>query len=217
FAWDPRGNGKTAVRGGFAIFDVLPLPGYFFSQAWAPFFLTGTIADSAATPLLGTMGIPPTNANGTPNPKSAYSNFFGQQSQAGCLSPLGTCKLTVSFTESHPKRNYVEQWNINVQREIAPNLTVTVGYVGSHGLHQLIRGDDFNQVLPTLTSAGWLWPYNPTGKDMRINHNYEFIRGLTWETTSPYHPLYLNLQKRISPAFQSGSSSPYRKPMTNNP
>src|SRR3989454_4174603 len=215
FAWDPRGNGKMAVRGGFAIFDVLPLPGYFFSQAWAPFFLTGTIADSAATPLKGKMGIPPTNANGTTNPESAYSYFFGKTSQPGCTSPLGTCTLSASFTESHPKRNYVEQWNINVQHEIAPNLTATVGYVGSHGLHQLIRGDDFNQVLPTLTSAGWLWPANSTLKD-KINPNYGTIRGLSWGTSSAYEALQLNLQKRMSRGFQFGGSYTYGKSKDND-
>src|SRR5438309_496554 len=110
FAWDPRGNGKMAVRGGFAIFDVLPLPGYYFSQAWAPFFLTTTLADSK-TPLTGTMGIPPLNAAGAPNPGSAYSIFA--QPQAGCTSPIKNCTLTASYTEPNPKRNYVQQWNIN--------------------------------------------------------------------------------------------------------
>jgi hypothetical protein len=214
FAWDPRGNGKTAVRGGFAIFDVLPLPGYFFSQAWAPFFLSTTIRDSTATPLAGTVGILPTNPDGTVNPKSAYALY--SLPQAGCTSPLGNCTLTASFTESNPKRNYVEQWNINVQHEIVPNLTVTVGYVGSHGLHQLIRGDDFNQVIPTQTSAGLLYPYNPTGKDMRINPNFGTIRGLSWGTSSRYDALQLSVQKRMSRGFQFGGSYTYGKSMDND-
>src|SRR5207247_10578117 len=119
FACDPRRNGNTAVRGGFAIFYLLPLPGYFFSQAWAPFFLTGTVVDSPASPLSGTLGIPPTAAG------SAYSNFFSQTPKPGCTSPLGTRALPASFTTRTPTRSYVEQWNINVQREIAPNLTAT--------------------------------------------------------------------------------------------
>src|SRR5439155_6822001 len=168
FAWDPRGDGKMAVRGGFAIFDVLPLPGYFGSQAWAPFFLTGTVVDSAATPLAGTLGIPPTAAG------SAYS-YFRPAASPGCTSPLGTCALTGSYVEPNPKRNYVEQWNINVQRQITPSLTATVGYVGSHGLHLLIRGDDFDMVILQHTSAGWLWPANSTIKS-RINPNFGLIR-----------------------------------------
>jgi len=114
FAWDPRGDGKTSVRGGFAIFDVLPLPGNWFSQNWEPFFLTGKVAGSA---LAGTLGIlPGTPAN--PNPNSAYANFFKQSGNSTC--PLTTCALSGSYVDPNPKRNYVEQWNINVQRQITP-------------------------------------------------------------------------------------------------
>src|SRR6266566_2040296 len=205
FAWDPRGNGKMAVRGGFAIFDVLPLPGYYFSQAWAPFFLTTTLADK--TTLAGVLGVPP-DPN---NPKSAYGIFATKQ--PGC--PVGNCTLTASYTEPNPKRNYVQQWNINFQRQITPTLTATVGYVGSHGLHLLIRGDDFDMVLPQHTSSGWLWPANSTIKN-RINPNFGLIRGMKWNTSSRYNAVQFNVQKRLSHGFQFGGNYTYSKSMDNS-
>ena len=205
FAWDPRGNGKMAVRGGFAIFDVLPLPGYYFSQAWAPFFLTTTLADK--TTLAGVLGVPP-DPN---NPKSAYGIFATKQ--PGC--PVGNCTLTASYTEPNPKRNYVQQWNINFQRQITPTLTATVGYVGSHGVHQLIRGDDFNMVVPTKTSAGWLWPAS-TAKQNQINPDFGTIRGLSWGTSSSYEAFQLNVQKRMSHGLQFGGSYTYGKSKDND-
>ena len=217
FAWDPRGNGKMAVRGGFAIFDVLPLPGYYFSQAWAPFFLTTTLANK--TTLAGTLGVPPTTPSGAPNPGSAYAIFA--QPQPGCTSPLGNCTLTTSYTEPNPKRNYVQQWNINFQRQITPSLTATVGYVGSHGIHQLIRGDDFNMVVPCPPSCGpgsvqipgrTAWPLNTTTA-MKVNPDFGTIRGLSWGTSSSYEALQLNVQKRMSHGFQFGGSYTYGKSM----
>ena len=195
FAWDPRGDGKMAIRGGFAIFDILPLPGYYYTQQGieTPFFLVGTVnRANARYPLK--LGVPPTD------PTSAYSQ-------------LGPGSLTAAYMEPNPKRNYVQQWNINVQRQITSNLTATVGYIGSHGVHMLMRGDDGDMVLPTKTSAGWLWPSNPTGKDLRINPSFGGIRFMTFGTTASYQGLQTNLQKRMSRGFQFGVSYTYSKAM----
>jgi hypothetical protein len=210
FAWDPRGDGKTSVRGGFAIFDVLPLPGNFFSQSWTPFLLTATVASvndpfTMKGSLDGTLGIPPSN------PNSAYAKL-GPSQGGGCTSPLGTCTLTGSYVDPNLKRNYVQQWNLNVQRQITPSLTATVGYVGSRGVHMVIRGDDFDMVLPTLSSAGWLWPANTTRKD-RINPNFGLIRGMSFGTASTYEAAQFNVQKRLSHGFQFGGSYTFSKAM----
>jgi outer membrane receptor protein involved in Fe transport len=205
FSWNPRGDGKMAVRGGFAIFDVLPLPGYFYTQQGiqTPFFLVGTIAKPTAG--IGVLASAP---------NSAYNQML--QPQAGCASPVGSCVLTAGFLEPNPKRNYVEQWNLNVQRQITPSVTATVGYVGSHGVHMLIRGDDGDMVIPTQTSAGWLWPSNPNGADMRINPNFGTIRYMFFNNDASYNALQVNVQKRMSRGFQFGASYTYSKSIDNN-
>jgi len=199
FAWDPRGDGKTAVRGGFAIFDVLPLPGYFYTQQGiqTPFFLDGTASSTPAAPLAGIGVLAAT-------PGSAFSK-------------LGVHSLTAAFMDPNPKRNYVEQWNINVQRQVTSSLTATVGYVGSHGVHMLMRGDDANMVIPTQISPGqYLWPYNPTQKDLRINPNFGAIRYMFFGSSATYSALVFNVQKRMSHGFQFGGSYTYSKAMDDN-
>ena len=196
FAWDPRGDGKTAVRGGFAMFDILPLPGYYYTQQGieTPFFLTAVLTTTPTTPLAGLLGVPASD------PRSAYKKF-------------GASSLTGAYMEPDPKRNYIEQWNINVQRQLTSSLTATVGYIGSHGVHMLIRGDDGNMVIPTQTSAGFLWPNNPTGKDLRINPNFGGIRFMSFGSGSSYEGLQVNIQKRMSHGFQFGGSYTYSKAM----
>jgi hypothetical protein len=191
FAWDPRGDGKTAVRGGFAIFDVLPLPGYFFSQQsiQTPFLEVGIVSGLTTANGIGV------TAN---QPNSAFSK-------------MGPGSLTGGYLEQNPRRSYVEQWNINVQRQITPSLTATVGYIGSHGVHMMMRGDDGNDVLPTQTSAGFLWPYNPTKKDLRLNPNFGGIRFMTYGTDATYAALTVNVQKRMSHGFQFGGAYTYSR------
>jgi hypothetical protein len=80
----------------------------------------------------------------------------------------------------------------------------------------MIRGDDGDMVLPTQTSAGFLWPYNPTGKDLRVNPNFGTIRYMFFGTSSTYEALTVNVQKRMSHGFQFGGSYTYSKAMDDN-
>src|SRR5213079_555118 len=55
------------------------------------------------------------------------------------------------------KRGYIESWNLVVERKLPANFIVSVGYVGTHTVHQF--GDlDVNSSLPGTGAAGQ--PYN---------------------------------------------------------
>jgi len=132
FSWDPFKDGKTAVRGGFGIFDVLPLPYEFGlnTAATAPFQIIGL--DKTNT--LGS-GIDP---NISFNPNSIRNRYVDQ----------------------NPHRADVLNWNFNVQRQLGAAWTLTAGYVGSRSVHLSVAADDINLVPPVQTSAGILIPSN---------------------------------------------------------
>jgi len=43
-------------------------------------------------------------------------------------------------------------WSLRVQQELSPNTSLTVGYVGSHGYHEMI-GEDTNEPFPVICPA----------------------------------------------------------------
>jgi hypothetical protein len=127
---------KTAVRAGFGIFDVLPLPYEFGlnTAATAPFQIIG--ADKNTT--LGT---------GTSDPNLA----FNRQT------------IRNRFIDPNPKRADVLNCNINIQREIANGWAALVGYVGSRSVHLSVASDDINLVQPTYFSeVGFVYPCDPS-------------------------------------------------------
>ncbi|HVS90127.1 MAG TPA: carboxypeptidase regulatory-like domain-containing protein [Candidatus Acidoferrum sp.] len=139
FAWDPFKDGKTSVRGGVGIYDLLPL-----RVEMAP----------------GVDGVFPFQHTLT-NVGNLLANDFvlGSSTPAGAFADPAVAGSQIFYVlQFNPHRNYVAQWNFNIQRQIAPNTTAMIGYVGSRGVHMWIQSDGANMVLPTQTPQGLLWP-----------------------------------------------------------
>ena len=203
FSWDPLKNGKMAVRGGIGLFDVLPLLYQFIlltTQA-APFFEYTALKVGDPVP----SACPPGTTLTFPL-------------VASCL--ISPNKLRSTYVESHPNRNYVSQWNLNVQYQLMPNLAAMIAYVGSRGVHQPFRVDEANLKLPAKTSAGYVWPFDPDPSSSNyggpldpLNTNFGSIRGMFYQGRSYYNALELQLAKRMSHGFQVQGTFTWGKSM----
>src|SRR6266481_1165343 len=198
-SWDPRKNGKTAVRAGFGIFDVLPLPYEFGlnTAATAPFQIIGS--DKNAT--LGT-GTPDTNLN------------FNRQA------------IRNRMIDPNPHRADVLNWNLNIQHEIANGWTGLVGYVGSRSVHLSVASDDINLVQPSFVSGvGFVFPcdpsQNPPKKNCsnnqtgtRIDSNWgggAGIRPVIFDGAASYNAFQSQLKKASTHGFQGQASYTFGK------
>jgi hypothetical protein len=152
FAWDPFHDGKSSVRGGFGLFDALPLPYELIlnSVSTGPFRNIRTVIGPPAI-------LSPNALAGAPD--QWPFNIVALSNTPAVPQPAATNTRTWNFVERAPHRNYVYQYNFNIQRQITSNMTVLIGYMGSHGLHNPFQVDSTNHILPTKAPNGdYYWP-----------------------------------------------------------
>ncbi len=124
-AWSPfRNKSKTVVRAGFGMYtDLQDALGYRTDQN-APFSPTYTLASAT----LAQLPISPS----APVPAKAL------------LVPGGV--------QPDLKTPTLISWSFRIEQELTPNTALRVGYLGSHGYHELL-GIDANEPFPVICPA----------------------------------------------------------------
>ncbi len=131
FAYDPFGDGKTSIRGGYGI------------------YYEHTNGNEGNTE--GLEGSPPLVQTANQFNISGYTNIGG-----GLQFPLAP--KSIPYTQVIWP--YVQQWSFSIQRELAKNMMLSVAYVGSKGTH-LAEQRNLNQLYPITQAQNPYNPGQP--------------------------------------------------------
>ena len=219
-AWKVLGSEKTVIRAGYALYH---------DSAWSqgaqglwqnPPFL----GESDAFPSTFSSGCAfstsycATTLGGTPENISLSNGF------ALIPTPPTVDTFTGSFyTEpTNLKLGRVQQFNVNLERQLVGNLVLTAGYAGSRGTHILVAGNNLNTdspsgcgTIPNYTlgclsgGAPYSYPYPPPNFNAILlfgdvgKTNYDSLQ-IKAETKTPKYGLYALVAYTYSKTYDNG-------------
>ena len=132
-AWDPFGNGKTAVRAGFGIFYDQFVALHALDSPNPPFGLSKLVNN--------------------PGFKKVTVEEINDTGGTGTLT-----LNSVFFNLDQPTKF---RWSLNIQRELNAGTVMNMSYTGAHGYHQFRATDEANTALPQILPDGRkFWPAN---------------------------------------------------------
>ncbi len=166
FVYDPKGEGKTTIRGAWGIF-------YDSLAGQGDFFQNGVLAPPF-TPLVE-VNAPPASIT--------FANPLNAISGGAADFPAG---LTVIGWGKDFKTPYAQHFNISIQQQIGNNMGAEIGYVGSRGRNLPI----FMEVNPGVYTAG------QTTAGARIMPAFALVRPTFSEAKSQYDSLQASLRMR---------------------
>jgi Carboxypeptidase regulatory-like domain len=203
FAWQPFSNSKTVLRGGYGVFYDQTFGDVYFQKLNNPPFVSINAGNiGAAFPLLES---------------GAFLPGSGQIIRNALTGIVGTVYPTLSPFQLNFQDAMVQQWSLDVQRQMGATWLIDVGYVGTRGLH-LVSETDPNQ--PQNLSS---FPNEMPAEQQAIlggceagfcPRPYPLLSGFSYTQSSGssiYHALEAKVERRFSRGLSLLAAYTYSK------
>jgi hypothetical protein len=181
FAYDPFGDHKTALRGGFAISYDRLFDNIWSNGAWNPPFYGLADEDATGGDVIAYTN-PPTVAGFIPG------SIGGTPGVDGCC-----IRVSVRTMDVHMRDSSVDSYYMGLERQLANNFLLRVNYQGSMGRH-------LSQLMNLNRYDGMY--YNADLGGARPNADYSGFNYRANNLNSEYNSLTTEVQKRYSNGLQ---------------
>ncbi len=170
-AWDPFGNGRTVIRAGGGIYRALLDNLDYRLDQTAPYNTTDTLKN---VPVSGLQIVP------------------------GQALPSGS-KISPSGVQPDAYTPTVISWNLKVEQQIGPGTSLAVGYIGSHGYHEMVSVDA-NEPVPVYVNGAATYPVTSSP----VLSNPAVANTTTWlsEGISSYNAFQIDVNRRFTRGLQ---------------
>ncbi len=180
-SWSPFANGRTAVRASFGLHhSLLDNLDYRLDQT-APYNTTLSLKNVAVSSL---------NVNASTT-ASAGSLISPSNIQPDIATPA------------------VLAWTLKIEQQILPNTSLTVGYVGSHGYHQILS-EDQNEPAAIETNGTIFYPTTVKANPLVANTTSWVSQGI-----SSYHGLEVDVRRSFAHGLQVRGNYTFSKNLDN--
>ncbi len=197
FSWDPFGDGKTAIRGGYGIsFDRMLFDLITWNTSQLPFSVANFLPAAPGGAFDGVY----------PGGIAWYGNGYDLPDVELSLAPETFYNMTLYNPDF--KTPYIQTWNLSAQREIWPGNILNLAYAGSAGVHLLVRNNPNQMFYPSeetiqgLADNGFATTSVPWWIRNYSVQNSQFLRVNNVDTCG--HSNYHAFQSSFNHRFQDG-------------
>jgi hypothetical protein len=170
FAWDPKGNGKMAVRGAVAA--------HYTQDGFTLFQISSTGNTGLFSVVSNTTPSGALNLSSVPTPPAPTAVFPVSQRQ----NMINNTAAALWYFDPNLRTPYVLEWNLGIQRQLWNRFAIEARYVGNHAVKQF-RSWSINEI--DIQNNGLLTEFLNAQKNLTVGRTSFANQGLPGQVPLP--------------------------------